>query len=130
MHEMSKWGLCFQKYVNAFDIIRWFDQNITRGVFELVKGSVSSNWCVNFCQSWLILRYFQIVCQEFSEYLQNSLFKEHLWLNFFDFYVLVPERFLLSVYINILEFSFHWLSIGFIASAIDCPSAYRLGGWH
>ena len=68
--------------------------------------------------------------QEFSEYSQNSYFKKHLWLNSFDFYILtVPERFLLSFCIDILVFSLDCLSIGFLASAIDCPSAYRLGGW-
>ena len=82
---------------------------------------------VNLCQSWLILCYFQIVCQEFFEYLQNSYSKEHLWLNSFDFYVLtVPERSFLSCYIDILVFSFHCLSIGFIVSAMDFPSSHRL----
>ena len=50
--------------------------------------------------------------------------------HFFDFYVLtVPERFVLNFYIDILVFSFHCHSIGFIALAMDCPSAHRLGGW-
>ena len=96
--------------------------------FKFVEGSVSSKWCVNFCQSWLILCYLQIVCQDFSEYLKNSYFKVHLWLDSFDFYVLaVPEKFLLSFYINTLVSFFHCLSTGFIASAMDSSSAHRLG---
>ena len=101
--------------------------------FELVEGSVSSKWCVYFRQSWLILRYFQILCWEFSEYLQNSYFKEHFWLNYFDFYVLtVLERFLLNFYIDILVFQYFLFIDSVLDSstqAMDCPSAHRLRGW-
>ena len=70
----------------------------------------------------------------FKTVLQNSYFKKYSWLDSFDFYVLtVPERFLLSYYIDILVdmlilywFPFHYLSIGFIASAMDYPLAHRL----
>ena len=40
----------------------------------------------------VIFRYFQTVCQGLSEYLENSYFKKHLWLNSFDFYVLTVLR--------------------------------------
>lgn len=86
--------------------------------------------------------FFQVMCAFLSVMVDTSLLsgslpeilrifteQEHLWLNSFDFFVLaVPERFLLNFYIGILVFSFHCLSIGFIASAMDCPLAHRLGG--
>lgn len=85
--------------------------------------------------------FFQVMCAFLSVMVDTSLLsgslpeilrifteQEHLWLNSFDFFVLtVPQRFLLSFYIDILVFSFHCLSIGFIASAMDCPLAHRLG---
>ena len=86
--------------------------------------------------------FFQVMCAFLSVMIDTSLLsgslpeilrifteQEQLWLNSFDFFVLtVPERFLLSFYIDILVFSFHCLSIGFIASAMDFLLVHRLGG--